>query len=429
MIKISRRELIQQITLFGMSLPIINGSLNIMVKGGKGSEEHHPVSSARPVCPHEAAPEVATFIDPTVTITGAEQITLGQRIYIAPFARLLAGEAAIYIGSETNVQDNVTIFSTCERDASTEQCIASLGLHQKSGVVIADQCVLAHGATVKGPAHIGIGKGNIPAFLSFGSEVDAAILERNTTVSPLARVGPGVRLRYGYVALPGKNITTQAEADNLSLGKVRLATESDIAFSETVIEVNRAFAQAYSRLFYDNPTNVQGINFNPAPTFFLLKRSLPKMQGMLTRLPRFRNRIIGAVYTADTFDQINHALGQRISLRADEGTPFYVGHIHLMRDDVIFHALEHTDLHIGNNVTYGEHVIVHGGSRQPGNEPTVIEDNVTLKNQSIIFRSHIGQGSTVGEKSAVINSVILPGTVIPDRVIYLNNTIFGEVEW
>jgi carbonic anhydrase/acetyltransferase-like protein (isoleucine patch superfamily) len=61
--------------------------------------------------------------------------------------------------------------------------------------------------------------------------------------------------------------------------------------------------------------------------------------------------------------------------------------------------------------------------------PTVIDDDVTLKSQSIVFTSRIGRGCIIGEKSAVLNSVLTPGTVIPDRVIYQNNAIFGAVEW
>jgi ADP-glucose pyrophosphorylase len=59
----------------------------------------------------------------------------------------------------------------------------------------------------------------------------------------------------------------------------------------------------------------------------------------------------------------------------------------------------------------------------------VIEDHVTLKDQSIVFQSHVGSGCVIGEKSVVLNSVLAPGTVIPDRVVYQNGVIFGAVEW
>ncbi|MDQ3258806.1 MAG: acetyltransferase, partial [Acidobacteriota bacterium] len=87
----------------------------------------------------------------------------------------------------------------------------------------------------------------------------------------------------------------------------------------------------------------------------------------------------------------------------------------------------------GNNVTYGERVIVHGGGRiilagEP-EDPPVIGNNVTLKNQAVVFRSFVARNSVIGVKSAVVGSDLTPGQVIPDRVIYLNNEIFGAVEW
>jgi carbonic anhydrase/acetyltransferase-like protein (isoleucine patch superfamily) len=311
--------------------------------------------------------------------------------------------------------------------------IAALGLHDNDGVLIGERCIQAHGVTVKGPVVLGAGHDpHAQIFISFGAEVDGAILERNTQVSQLSRVGPGVRLRSGFVVLPGKNVTTQEEADNVNLGKVRLIVEGDIILAEAVIEVNTSFASEYTRLFYDRPSNIRGINFNPGHSSFNETRSLPTLDGVQTRVPSFRNRIIGAITLADTLDQLSSVMGERISLRADEGTPFLVGHIHLMDDNVIFHALEHTDLHIGNNIKYGEQVLVHGGlGTTPSGRPlpTVIDDNVILKDQSIVFQSHIGSGCVIGEKSAVLNSVLAPGTVIPDRVVFQNGVFFGAVEW
>ena len=403
----------------------------------------HPTQPNRPVCPKKSAPETATFIDPTAEIVGAKHITLGQHIYIAPFARLIAdGEAGITIEEESNVQDNVAIYANFGgRDEEDSERMEAIGLHEEEGVEIAERVILAHGATVKGPAKIGIGGGDIvpdpdddqEVFLSFGTEVDGAILERNTGVSALGRVGPGVILRSGFIVLPGKNVTTQEEADNAELGKVRLINQGDVAFNEAVIEVNVAFAREYTRLFYDNPSNVRGINYDPGHTHFNHDRDLPVLAGKPTRIPGFRNRIIGEIYMADSFSYLNRVMGRSISLRADEGEPFHIGHIRSMADGVIFHALEETNITVGNNVSYGEKVIVHGGGRViiVGNreEPTRIADNVTLKDQAVVFRTTIGDGATIGVKSAVVGSELEPGTVIPDRVIWLNNSKFGDVEW
>ncbi|WP_234997423.1 LbetaH domain-containing protein [Hymenobacter roseosalivarius] len=234
--------------------------------------------------------------------------------------------------------------------------------------------------------------------------------------------------------MPGKNITTQAEADDLSLGKVRRITEADVAFNEAVIEVNEAFAREYTRLFRDNPSNVRGISLDPGNTSFNPDRDLPELAGVPTRLPGFPNRIIGKVRLTNTAAQLRRVQGQEISLRADEGEPFTIGTITSMGNNVIFHALEETPVVAGNNIRYDERVIVHGGGRRPlegggDNEPTILEDNVWLRSQAVVFRSKIGRGAVIGRKSAIMNTDVAPGTTIPDKVIYVNNALFGPVEW
>ncbi len=90
----------------------------------------------------------------------------------------------------------------------------------EDGVEIGERVILAHGCTVKAPPGWGwqgaifrlIRMMTQEVFLSFSCEIDGAILEKNTGVSALARVGPGVRLRSGFIVLPGKNVTTQQES-------------------------------------------------------------------------------------------------------------------------------------------------------------------------------------------------------------------------
>lgn len=402
----------------------------------------HPTTTNRPVCAAKEPAETATFIDPSATIKGADYIDLGDKIYIGPFATLLASEdAPIVIEKESNVQDSVTIDAEFERDEDEEEKVEKLNLE---GVEIGERVIMAHGITVKGPAKIGIGGTDIAVdpdadpevFLSFGSEVDGAILEKNTGVSALGRVGPGVTLKSGKIVLPGKNVTTQAQADDPALGKVRLLTEADIEFNEAVLEVNEAFAKEYTKLARENASNVRGINYDPGNTEFNHKRDLPEFAKVANRDPNFRNRIIGDVNLADSKSRINSTsvMGSQISIRADEGEPFNIGTIKFMGDRAIFHALEETNIIIGNNVTYGNKSIVHGGGRPQVDinveqEPTTIEDNVTLKNQAVVFRSLIGKGSTIGTKSLVVGSELAPYTTIGNKIIYANNAVFGNVEW
>lgn len=420
------------IVLGGLFLPLaasiqIAQSQSTLATGGC-----NPTSTNRPICSSGASPETATFIDPTVVIAAPENITLEPQVYIGPFAQLQAStNASITIGKESNAQDNVKIYAQFQRNAAEQQKVTALGIQ---GVEIGERVIMAHGASVKGPAQIGVSGSPSRIFLSFGAEVDGAILETNTGVDVLGRVGPGVRLKSGFFVLPGKNVTTQAEAEDPALGKVRLISEADFSFNEAVLEVNKAFAREYTRLAQEDVSNVQGINYDPGNTTFNSARDLPKLAGASTRDPNFRNRIIGDVNLDDSRSQIDTVMGNRISLRADEGHPFTVGNITRMQDDVIFHALEEFTIRIGKNVTYGTGVIVHGGGLSRGNsnssiKPTVIGNNTTLKNQSIVFRSDLGPNSTIGEKSAIINSTLNGRTTIGDRIIYLNNAVFGTVEW
>ena len=116
-----------------------------------------------------------------------------------------------------------------------------------------------------------------------------------------------------------------------------------------------------------------------------------------------------------------------------EGENLTLGRIDEMEDDVIFHALEDTDLVVGNDVSYGEGVIAHGGGRvvlagQP-EEPTVIGDGVTLEDEAVVFRSTIGEGASIGERSIVVGTDLPANSVVPDRTVVLNGEVFGAVEW
>jgi carbonic anhydrase/acetyltransferase-like protein (isoleucine patch superfamily) len=404
----------------------------------------HPTKENRPVCQAGSPAETATFLDATAEVEEPEHVSLAEHVYVGPFAELVADDdAPISIGDESNVQDNVQILGARDDDSDDDggRRAARGEGHAEPGVEIGDRVILAHGVSVIGPAQIGVEGSDIPAdpagvqevFLSFSSQVDGAVLERNTGVGALGRVGPGVRLRSGFIVLPGKNVTTQAEADDPALGKVRLINEADVAFNEAVIEVNIALAREYTRLYRDKASNVRGVNFDPGHTEFNHDRNLPSFAGQEKRVPGFRNRLIGDLNLLDTFSRFSSVSGARISIRADEGEPFGVGLVDQMGDDVIFHALEGTELVTGDRVVYGDKVVVHGGGRViiagDPEEPTVVGDDVVLEDESIVFRSTIGEGSVIGQRSVVVGSELAPGTEVPPRTIIINGVKFGDVEW
>ncbi|QSJ14205.1 acetyltransferase [Nostoc sp. UHCC 0702] len=390
----------------------------------------NPTAVNRPVCPSAAPSDTATFLDPTATITNAANITLGEKVYVAPFSKLDATNAPISIAADSNVQDQVSITAS------------------GSGVQIGSRVIMAHMATIKGAAQIGTQGSTGPftdpitntqfsndvpeVFLAFNCEIDGATVERNTVVNFLARVGPGVTLPAGKVVLPGKNVTTYLQATSGALGKVANLTEADVALMEGIIEVNEAFAQGYTDLARADSTNVTGINYAPATDFN--SGGLPQLGGISTRDPNFRNRIIGNVVLEDSFTNLNYKIGNRISLRADEGEPFNVGQIAGMANDVVFHALETTSLTVGDYIGYGPRALVHGGRQVVNgvaNGPeTSLGNFIGLGPDSVIFRSVIGNKSAIGKKSAVFNSTLPSRTYVRSKVIYADNgNIISAVEW
>src|SRR5919199_1565290 len=115
-----------------------------------------------------------TFVDPTASIFNKECVSLGQLVYVAPFARLFAGsdrEHGIAVGNETNIQDSVLLVA------------------DEGPIQLGEQVIIAHGATVKGPARLSMegrcldGGAVCPCFVGFNAEVDGAVIEKDAMVS------------------------------------------------------------------------------------------------------------------------------------------------------------------------------------------------------------------------------------------------------
>jgi carbonic anhydrase/acetyltransferase-like protein (isoleucine patch superfamily) len=304
-------------------------------------------------------------------------------------------------------------------------------------------------ATVKGAARIGLTGSTGPftdpvsgavfsnpepeTFIAFNAEVDGANIEFNTVVNFLSRVGPGVTLPSGKVVLPGKNVTSNLEATSGSLGKVSNLTQADVALMQGVIAVNQSLAKGYTELALADPSNVTGINFGPSTPSTPVSL-LPTIGGVTTRDPSFRNRIIGDVRMADSRAALDQKLGQRISIRADEGRPFNIGILAGIANDVVFHALATTSVTVGNGNGYGPRTLVHGGRQVINgvdNGPeTRLGDDVGLAPDVVIFRADIGNRSAVGRKSGVFNSTLPARTHIRSRIIYADNgSLISRVEW
>lgn len=373
-----------------------------LVAGCGGSDTEVVVS------PPPAAPAVQPFfLDPTVSMTG--EVEIGTDVYVGPFARLNAGAGQIRIGDRSDVQDNVTL---------------------NGSVILGDNVICAHGCTVEGPATLGETGGD-PAFVGFNSLVSSgATVEGGAMVSAKARLGPGLTLRSGFRILPGQNVQTQAEADDPALGKVVVVTDADLAFMDGVLHVNEALSRGYAAFRAQDVRNIQGISQNPYTDLQPIAQT-PVLAGQAVLDPSFRNRIIGQVILADTLQALSLVMGERDSLRADEGAPFALGTLAAMDDEVTFHALEGSEIVVGNNCEFGFHVVIHGGE-DDGNVPTertVIGDDVVVGDEAVVFRSTLGDGCVIGEDALVDGCQLAPGTVVPARTILVDNVDLGTVDW
>lgn len=384
-----------------------------------------PTDQNRPVCPRHAPPEEASFLDPTAVVRVPGHVKIGKHVYVGPFAGVHASpHHGIEIGESTNLQDQVI-----------------LEARDRGEIKIGDEFILAHGARVNGPARLGrkaVHGQNNAGFVGFNSLVDGGSVEHDAMVLHLARVAPGITIKTGRVVLSGKNVTTQAQADDPMLGKVIPITDGLRAFMEGVLHVNTAFAREYTRLYHDDPRNVSGINYDPGNSDFNPHRDLPTLAGVATQDPRHRNRIIGAVALADSSRRLaDDDIGDRIALRADEGSPFGLGPIARMDDRTTFHALEHTGIDAHDHIHFGYRAIVHGGSSaatQSNHESaTVLGSEVQIGSFAVVFRSVIGDGAKIGCASLVDGSTLPRYTNVPARTVVLSRGHAGAasypVEW
>lgn len=283
----------------------------------------------RPVCEHDAPAAGASFLDPTVNVW-RHATSISPAGVRGPVCDAGSWQGTGQIGPESNVQDNVRVRGgVLNRTSADRRSLRRAALRPGSGIRTGERVILAHGSSVRGPARLGVGPvKHVPdgmggavedsgVFVSFGAQVDGGIIERDSGLSALSRLGPGVRLRSGFIVLPGKNVTTQAQADRPALGKVRPIVEADREFNAGVVEVNVGLAREYTRLSRDDASNVLGANFDPGGNQFDEERDLPSVESDLctgphVRDPHFRNRIIGDSCFEDSFDALDAKMGRSI---------------------------------------------------------------------------------------------------------------------
>lgn len=111
----------------------------------------------------------------------------------------------------------------------------------------------------------------------------------------------------------------------------------------------------------------------------------------------------------------NVFVAPNVSIRADEGTPFYIGSNTNIQDGVILHGLlnkritsgkKRYSIFIGNEVTIAHGALIHG--------PCYIADEVFVGFNSIVYTAIVGRGSFIAYNAVVTNGVrIPPGRFVP----------------
>jgi carbonic anhydrase/acetyltransferase-like protein (isoleucine patch superfamily) len=388
----------------------------------KGATATEPADHAAPACPAvsrlsaqravypAAAPAaMASFVDHTVQRTHADRIHIGCRSYVAPFVSIDPHDATLVIGTASNLQDNVSV---------------------SGRVTIGDRVSIAHGATIIGPATVGAPDG-LPAFVGFNSVIDGATVEPDAMVTHLVKVSPGIVIHAGIKVLPGRWIRTQAEADSEALGKVVPVSDADRAFMHGVLHVNNALAAGYAALSRTAPVELQGAGRDPGHSDFNHDADEPSFAGRARVHPSRHLRVIGGVTIADGWRELDRAMGYAVSLRADEGEHFRFGRDNHFADHVTFHALEHSNIEVGNAVMIGGHAVVHGGADDlsAAKDLTRLNDRVMVGAHAVVFRSTVGAGVQIGEYAYVDGCHLAPGIVVPARTVMVKDKVVGVVEW
>ncbi|NJM95137.1 MAG: carbon dioxide concentrating mechanism protein CcmM, partial [Acaryochloridaceae cyanobacterium CSU_5_19] len=110
------------------------------------------------------------------------------------------------------------------------------------------------------------------------------------------------------------------------------------------------------------------------------------------------------------------------SIRADQGTPFYIGDQVTIQDGVVIHALEQGRVQgddqaqyavwIGHRTALTHMVLVHG--------PAYIGDNCFIGFRSTIFNAKVGRGCIIMMHALIQDVDIPPGKYVPSGAVITN---------
>ncbi len=115
-------------------------------------------------------------------------------------------------------------------------------------------------------------------------------------------------------------------------------------------------------------------------------------------------------------DHVHIASGA--SVRADEGTPFFIGSSSNIQDGVVIHALkdrhvlvdgEHWAVYVGKQVSIAHDALVHG--------PCYIGDDCFVGFKAVVHDAVVGAGCFIGIGAVVVGVEVPPGRFVPPGAI------------
>ncbi len=288
-----------------------------------------------------------SFIDPTALIDG-KLLLDGDFIYIAPFVQMHSYNGDIRIEEGTNIQDGAAINGPAE---------------------IGSYVSVAHKAKISRSII------NNFSFIGFGAEVVGC------------RVGAGAFIGHG-AHINGINIPEDSYVPPNGTKVIGAVTDDLRKFKEEVLSVNSELAIGYIDLLYSEGERAV-LNVSPSPkTSWSSKSIYPKTDDV-----RFMGhcKIIGSVEFHG-----EASVGDRTSIRGDEGMPIKIGKRAKIGCDVVFHSLKDESIGIGNDVVINDGAVIHG--------PVRVGDRACIGRNAILLKSMIAEGEQIPENALIINN-------------------------
>ncbi len=318
--------------------------------------------------------------------------------FVAPLAELF-GE--IYVGDDVFVASNAVL-----RAAPTRQIVVGSGSSVQDNVIVhalEDSIEIGENATITHHAIVRNSQIGSRAYIGYRATLTDARIGDGAVIWHGARV-EGVNIPSNAFVGAGRVITSQSQAD--ALPKV---PAEDKEYTNRRLQSNQAFARGYINLYQtEGYEAVIGLSRNPR-TQILPQTTRPRIAPDV-ELQEFV-RIVGDVRVGG-----NSSIGQRTTIRADEGSPIIIGAGANIDDRVTFHGLEGTDVRIGENLTVDDDAVIHG--------PLAIGDNVAVGEGAVVFNATVGDNAKIGNHVIISpppgedSGIAIPAnSVVPDGAV------------